>query len=144
MCEFPLDVQNGLNDLSHHYKDFQPNNRGGNGYLFFATNLVSHQDVAIKFYAIEPGNHQHDEPRQLAAINSSNVLPVLDARRVSNDWAYFVTPRCREGDLDDLIQTKPSVHVALDTAIGVCRGVSAIHALRMIHRDRETCKYRFG
>ena len=135
MCELPHDVQNGLDVLAHHYEDFQPNDRGGNGYLFFATNVVSRQDVAIKFYAGEPGNQQHDEPRQLAAINSPNVLPILDARRVSNDWAYFITPRCREGDLDDLIQAKPSVHVALDTAIGVCRGVSAIHAQRVLHRD---------
>jgi serine/threonine protein kinase len=56
-------------------------------------------------------------------------------RSVSEEWGYFVTPRCFEGDLDDLIATQPSVHEAFDLALGICNGVSAIHSLRMLHRD---------
>jgi serine/threonine protein kinase len=131
---YPLEVQDSLAELSQHYDHFQENNRGVNGYLFFAQNLVSQQEVAIKYYSGEPGR-EHDEPRQLAAINSPNVLPIHDARSISPDWGYFITPKCNEGDLDDLIESSPSVHVAIDTAIGVCRGLSAIHAQRMLHRD---------
>jgi serine/threonine protein kinase len=68
-------------------------------------------------------------------IKNRNVLPILDARSVSEEWGYFVTPRCFEGDLDDVIATQPSVHEALDVALGICNGVSAIHALKMLHRD---------
>ncbi|WP_026280496.1 protein kinase [Thioalkalivibrio sp. ALE28] len=135
MCDYPDEIKDGLAALSADYRDFQENNRGANGYLFFAENNISGQSVALKFYCGEPGERQHDEPRQLAAIHSPNVLPILDARMVSDEWGYFVTPRCHDGDLDDLIETRPSVDCAIDAAIGICRGVSAIHAERMVHRD---------
>lgn len=135
MCKLPEEVQTGIDALNEHYEDFEENNRGANGYLFMATNIVSKQKVAIKFYSADPGEHQHDEPQQLATIDSPNVLPILDARVVAGEWSYFITPKCDEGDLDDYIQTRPSVHAAIDTALGVCRGVSEIHAKRMLHRD---------
>ena len=135
MCNTPEEIQNCLKELAEHYTNFEENNRGANGYLFLAKNKISEQEVAIKFYAGEEGLHQHDEPKQLAAINSPNVLPILDARVVEEEWGYFITPRCHEGDLDDLIAKSPSVHVAIDTAIGVCNGVSEIHASGMLHRD---------
>ncbi len=135
MCELPQAVQQELSALKEHYDNFEENNKGANGYLFFATNKVSHQDVAIKFYAGEVGQHQHDEPRQLASLNSDNVLPIHDARTISDEWGYFITPKCNEGDLDDLIVKKSSVHLALGTALGICNGVSAIHAKKMLHRD---------
>lgn len=135
MSPLPLQVQAALDDLANHYGNFEMSDRGGNGYLFFAVNMVSQQDVAIKFYIGEAGEQRHDEPRLLAAINSPNILPIFEARNVSEDWAYFITPRCFEGDVDDLIQARPSVHNALDTAIGICRGVSAMHAQRILHRD---------
>lgn len=131
----PAEVEAALVELEQHYEDFQENNRGANSYLFFARNKVSHQQVAIKFYYGEQGERQHDEPRQLATINSPNVLQILDARMISNQWGYFITPRCTEGDLDDLIQSRPSVLRAIDAAIAICRGVSAIHAQNMVHRD---------
>lgn len=135
MCDHPNEITDALADLSADYRNFDENNRGANGYLFFAENKISGRSVAIKFYCGEPGERQHDEPRQLAAIDSPNVLPILDARMVSEEWGYFVTPRCGDGDLDDLIEARPSVHSAIDTTIGICRGVSSIHAKRMVHRD---------
>ncbi len=135
MCNHPEEIRNGIVELQEHYENFEENNRGANGYLFFAKNKVSKQDVAIKFYYGEPGDRQHDEPRQLAAINSPNVLSILDARMISEDWGYFITPRCNEGDLDDLITDLSSSYTAIDTAIAICHGVSAIHAQGMVHRD---------
>lgn len=135
MYVLPEAIEGALSELSAHYVDFQQNERGANGYLFFAKNKITNASVAIKFYAGEQGESRHDEPRQLCLIKSRNVLPILDARSVSEEWGYFVTPRCFEGDLDDLIANQPSVHEALDVALGVCNGVSAIHALKMLHRD---------
>lgn len=135
MCALPAAIEAALLELSNHYVDFQQNERGANGYLFFAQNRITNTSVAIKFYAGEQGEARHDEPRQLCLIKSRNVLPILEARNVSEEWGYFATPRCFEGDLDDLIATQPSVHEALDVALGICNGVSAIHALKMLHRD---------
>ncbi len=135
MSNLPEVVNTALSELAVHYEDFEPNERGANGYMFFAKNKITNASVAIKFYAGEQGEARHDEPRQLCLITNRNVLPILDARSVSEEWGYFVTPRCFEGDLDDLIATQPSVHEALDVALGICNGVSAIHALKMLHRD---------
>lgn len=135
MCALPEAVENALSELSDHYEDFERNERGANGYLYFAKNKITNASVAIKFYAGEQGEARHDEPRQLCLIKSRNVLPILDARSVSEEWGYFATPRCFGGDLDDLLATQPSVHEALDVALGICNGLSAIHALRMLHRD---------
>lgn len=135
MYSRPKEVNDALDELFKHYDDFDENTRGANGYLFFAKNRVSGSQVAIKFYAGEAGDRRHDEPRQLSSINSLNVLSILDARSVSEDWAYFITPKCSEGDLDDFIKCRPSVHEAIGVALGICAGVSSIHLLNMLHRD---------
>ena len=97
----PNEVLIALTELEEHYQNFETMPRGANGYLYFAKNRVSDMDVAIKFYAGEPGENRHNEPRQLSAITCPNVLPILEARSISEEWAFFVTPRCFEGDLDE-------------------------------------------
>lgn len=109
--------------------------RGASGYVFFAKNRVTDQEVAIKFYYGESGHTRHDEPRLLGLVQSPNVLRILDARVVSDDLAYFVTPRCKGGNLDDLIDSAPTAEDAVDLTLGVCAGVSAIHAAGLLHRD---------
>lgn len=124
-----------MSELYEHYKITDIDDRGANGYVLFAKNRVSNQDVAIKFYFGEAGEQRHDEPRLLAQVTSPHVLKILDARVVSDKWAYFVTPRCAGGDLDDYLATRPSAHKGIDVAIGVCAGISAIQAAGMVHRD---------
>jgi len=131
----PSEVLMCLQDLEAHYCDFEPNDGGANAFLWFAKNRISQAEVAIKFYAGEPGDRRHDEPRLLSTIESPNVLQIYDARDVSTEWAYFITPRCRGGDLDDLIKTRPSVHDAIDVVLGITHGVSALHVRGMVHRD---------
>jgi serine/threonine protein kinase len=109
--------------------------RGGNGVLVFARNRVTERDVAIKFYCAEPGDRQHNEPAMLAKVDSVNVLPILDARTIGDGWAFFLTPRCTHGDLDDAITGGVSAARALDIGLGICAGVSAMHQQRLIHRD---------
>ncbi|HEX4769538.1 MAG TPA: serine/threonine-protein kinase [Bryobacteraceae bacterium] len=131
----PAEIVACLKELEAHYSNYQENGRGANGYVWFAKNRISQAEVAIKFYTGEPGDRRHDEPKLLSAIESPNVLPILDARNVSDEWAYFVTPRCCGGDIDDLITNYPSVHEAIDVVLGISCGVSAIHAAGMVHRD---------
>jgi hypothetical protein len=87
MCAFngPEEIRATLAELESHYGGFEEIKRGANGYLFFACNRISSAKVAIKFYAGSPGDERHDEPRQLSQIISPNVLPILDARNVSDE-----------------------------------------------------------
>lgn len=133
--DLPSEITKTIAELENHYTDFERNNRGNNGYMVFARNTVSRMDVAIKFYYGEPGDGRHDEPRQLTTVTNQNVLQILDAKAISDEWGYFITPRCFGGDLDDLIKTSPEAHRAIDIALGICSGCSAIHALKMLHRD---------
>lgn len=135
ISSLPEEIQNCLKELEKHFSDFESVERGGNGYLWFARNRISQAEVAIKFYAGESGTRRHDEPKLLSQLQSPNILPIHEARNVSEDWAYFITPRCHGGDLDDLIKLCPSVHHAIDIVLGIAHGVSAIHVRGMVHRD---------
>ena len=86
----PNEVASALTDLADHYQDFETMDRGANGYLYFAKNKVSKMDVAIKFYAGDPGENRHDEPRQLSALTCPNVLPILEARSIYRMNGHFL------------------------------------------------------
>jgi eukaryotic-like serine/threonine-protein kinase len=133
--QLPDEVQQCLTELGVHYSDFQKVTRGASGYLWFAKNRLTQAEVAIKFYAGESGALRHDEPRLLSQLQSANILSIHDARNVSEDWAYFITPRCDGGDLDDYIKSRPSVHASVDAILGISHGVSEIHSHGMVHRD---------
>ena len=133
--DLPQEVGTCLKELEAHYVDFESVKRGRSGFLWFAKNRISQAEVAIKFYAGESGARRHDEPKLLSQLQSPNILSIYDARDVSKDWAYFITPRCHGGDLDDLINSRPSVHHSIDVILGIAHGVSALHARGMVHRD---------
>lgn len=135
MEDLPRELHQAIAELERDYEGFAFHPEGANGYLVFAKNRISGADVAIKFYYGAPGERRHDEPRLLASISSPNVLRIIDARNLSDEWAFFLTPRCGDGNLDALIETKPSAIQAIDLALGICTGASAIHASGLIHRD---------
>ncbi|TPM03170.1 hypothetical protein FJ960_15225 [Mesorhizobium sp. B2-3-11] len=132
---YPDEIAATLEQLQAHYRDIEAHPEGANGYVFFGINRVTDVPVAIKFYFGAPGERRHDEPNLLAQIQSPNVIPIHNAQNISDDWAFFVMPRRAGGTLDTVIQSRPSVHRAIDIASGICNGASAIHALNMIHRD---------
>ena len=135
MDDLPEELRKALVELERDHEAFELHPGGANGYLVFARNRISHAAVAIKFYYGAPGERRHDEPRLLASIDSPNVLRIIDARNLSEEWAYFLTPRCGDGDLDNLIASRPSAVEAIDVALGITTGASAIHAKGLIHRD---------
>ncbi|MCX5570693.1 protein kinase domain-containing protein [Kaistia nematophila] len=135
MENLPEELQAAIIELQRDHEGFEFHPVGANGYLVFAKNRISGADVAVKFYYGAPGERRHDEPRLLASIRSPNVLRIIDARNLSDEWAFFLTPRCADGDLDLLISASPSAVQAIDVALGICTGASAIHANGLIHRD---------
>jgi eukaryotic-like serine/threonine-protein kinase len=133
--DLPKELHAALSELELHYRDLESHPGGANGYVIFAKNRISNAEVAVKFYYGAPGDRRHDEPKLLASIHCPNVLRIIDARNLSDEWAFFITPRCEDGDLEGFIASKPTVIQAIDMALGVANGLSAIHANGLIHRD---------
>ncbi|HHF3062698.1 serine/threonine protein kinase [Vibrio diabolicus] len=132
----PEEIKLELKKLSKTYLFTKEVEKGANGYLYFAQNRIMSTNVAVKFYYWGGDKEFHAEPRSLASLSCDNILPILDASFIDNDWAYFVTPYCENGDLDDYIElTKFGNLQAIDFVSGVLNGLSHLHAERLLHRD---------
>ncbi|MDP2505829.1 serine/threonine-protein kinase [Oceanobacter sp. 3_MG-2023] len=132
----PDEIKNALKDLSKNYVFTKEVEKGANGYLFFGRNRILGTEVAVKFYYWGGDKEYHAEPKNLAAIESDNILAILDASLIDNDWAYFVTPYCPNGDLDNYIDVTWFGNLAaIDFISAVLSGLSYLHAERFLHRD---------
>jgi DNA-binding beta-propeller fold protein YncE len=116
--------------------------RGSMGVVYRATQLVLQRPVALKLIATESAHDASFRERfkresQLAAsIDHPNVIPIYEAGEV--EGSLFLAMRFVEGtDLGALI----GAHGALDPAHAVrivaqvAAGLSAAHALGLVHRD---------
>lgn len=132
----PSDVADELNRLTSTYCFEERSKKGQNGYLFMAQNKVIDRKVAIKFYFRADGNKEHFEPKSLAAVKCESVIEILDAYLVGNEWAMFVTPHCKNGDLDEYCKDhKFGLRNALEFTSRLLEGVSALHENSFLHRD---------
>ncbi|WP_231022582.1 serine/threonine protein kinase [Sphingomonas sp. IC-11] len=108
--------------------------KGGNGYVVIGTNRQLNRRIVVKFYYW--GDGVHAEPRILAELASPNILDIHDAAPIDDDDAYFITPFCESGDLDDVLATgSVGVRRAVDMLLQVASGVSYIHGKGFVHRD---------
>ncbi len=115
--------------------DFESvNDKGANGYVLIGRNRQLQRKVVVKFYFW--GDGAHAEPKLLSDLASPNVLEVHDAAAIDDDDAYFITPFCDNGDLDDIIAAGGiGVRQAVDMLLQVAKGASFIHGKGFIHRD---------
>lgn len=132
----PTAIKSKLKDLSKSIAFDKQSRKGGNGWLFFGTNQVHSQRVAVKFYDWGGDPKFHAEPKHLSTLNSDNIIFVMDAAFVDTDYAYFVTPFHARGDLDDelergIIENLRAVAMTRD----VLSGLSHLHAANLLHRD---------
>lgn len=110
------------------------NDKGANGYVVVGYNGVIGRRVVVKFYYW--GDGVHAEPKLLAQLASPHVLKVDDAASIDENWAYFITPFCEEGDLDDVIKKGGiGVRRSIDYLLEVASGTSVIHGKGFLHRD---------
>jgi len=131
----PPSIQEKLAALAETYKIDGREDKGANGWLYYATNKVTGLPVAIKFYCWGNEPALHSEPRLLAQFNSPNIVPILSAELVGGGWACFITPRFPV-DLEGLIsRARLSTHRAIDVGINVLSGLGALHASLIVHRD---------
>lgn len=108
--------------------------KGANGYVLIGQNTLLGRRVAIKFYYW--GNGDHAEPARLAKLASEHVLEVHHAESIDDEYAYFMTPFCDQGDLDDsLLVKKFGLIEALDVVLQVASGASYLHGCQFLHRD---------
>ena len=108
--------------------------KGANGYVLIGNNRVLGRRVAVKFYYWGDGDHA--EPALLARLESENVLKVHHAESIDADDAFFITPFCEFGDLDDAMAAHKFGPVeAVDVITQVAAGVSYLHGQHYLHRD---------
>ena len=108
--------------------------KGANGYVVVGKNRVLDVRVVVKFYYWNKGLYA--EPKKLFALQHPNVLKVMDAVAIDDSSAYFITPYCVSGDMDDLMRAGPvSSKEAVDIVSRVLSGLSHIHSAGFIHRD---------
>ena len=132
----PAPIKIKIRELSSTFDISHQGRKGSNGWLFFGVNRITKQKVAIKFYDWGGDSQYHAEPSNLALINSPNVIKILDASLVDNDYAFFITPFYEKGDLDEeLRRGKRGNLVAISFTRDVLNGLSHLHASSILHRD---------
>jgi YVTN family beta-propeller protein len=116
--------------------------RGSMGVVYRATQLALQRPVALKLIASEVADDASFRERfkresQLAAsIDHPNVIPIYEAGDV--DGALFLAMRFVEGtDLGALVAAEGTLAPARAVSIvaQVAAGLSAAHALGLVHRD---------
>jgi serine/threonine protein kinase len=136
VLDVPESIREKLIELSTNIEITKRSRKGSNGWLFFGRNRIHKQKVALKFYDWGSEAKYHTEPKNLAAINSVNVINILDASFVDDEYAYFLTPYYKKGDLDAEICNGIRGNIR---AVSVCRdilsGLSHLHAQNLLHRD---------
>ena len=134
--DVPVSIKEKLIELSTSIDINKRSRKGSNGWLFFGQNRIHKQKVALKFYDWSGEAKYHAEPKNLAAINSKNVIKILDASFVDSDYAYFLTPYCKKGDLDTEICNGIKGNIrAVSVARDILSGLSHLHAQNLLHRD---------
>jgi len=141
----PHNIKAQLIALSKDIKFTREVTKGGNGYLFFGENRILKNEIAVKFYYWGGDAKYHAEPSTLAAIEAPNILQVKNAGLLDGEWAYFVTPRCLNGDLDDVLEkTEYGNLQAVEHTRQILSGVTHLHQRRYLHRDLKPSNIYVG
>lgn len=125
-----------LKPVSKDYNIHSFTSKGANGYVFFGVSDILKTEVAIKVYFWGNDKRHHTEPRILAEIESPNIIPIYYAGYLNDDYAFFVTPFCKKGDIDDIITNSHlGITEALNLTNKILKGLCELHSRRLIHRD---------
>jgi serine/threonine protein kinase len=112
---------------------------GSNGELYFGLqNNIFKERVALKFYYCGKTDLFHKEPQILRSIEHPNILKVLDAKRISDLHAYFLTPEINGGDLEKYMESHElDTHFCISIVKDILKGLSEMHKStnRILHRD---------
>jgi len=141
----PEPIRAQLRNLSRDIVFNREVTKGANGYLYFGQNRILETRVAVKFYYWGGNARFHAEPTALVAVAAPNILPVHNAGLLDGEWAYFVTPYCQNGDLDDLLDSSNIGNIeAVERTCQILSGVGVLHQNRYVHRDLKPANIYVG
>lgn len=112
--------------------------KGGFGELYFGVREIFDDRVALKFYELSEG---HSEPILLKQITHKNILPIIDAKILNNQYAYYLTPEISGGDLQDIISKYDlSTEYCICIIQSVLKALIELHKppINLVHRDLKT------
>jgi serine/threonine protein kinase len=136
-----LNIDSEIKDFIKNQKDItidKYSDSGCNGELFFGMHKIFKERVALKFYYIDKHGLSHKEPRILRQINHKNIIKVHDARIIGDNYAYFLTPQIKGGDLNDFRKNNVlDTHSAFEITQDILLGLSEMHKFpnRLLHKD---------
>lgn len=130
----PPAIRPTVENLTEKYEFEKYIPKASNGHVLVGTNRVTDQKIVVKFYYW--GDGAHLEPKRLCQLNSPYILNVLDAAAINDDDAYFVTPYCQHGDLEEHLESGcGGIRRALEIILDIATGANEIHSAGFIHRD---------
>ncbi|MCW9033589.1 MAG: protein kinase [Rhodospirillales bacterium] len=130
------EIKNSLRSLSSKINFEVEETKGANGHLFFGTNTFLGKRVAIKYYYWGEDRETYAEPKQLSDLSSEYIVEILDAGPVDENWAYFITEYCVNGDLESaIVRNDIGNTLAIDWTSQLLSGLIYLHAKNYLHRD---------
>ncbi|MGJ8716527.1 MAG: serine/threonine protein kinase [Maribacter stanieri] len=116
--------------------------RGGMSTVYLATETALNRQVALKVFNVENVDATaierfHQEAIMMADIHHPNTLTIHGVINQSEDIPILVLEYVAGGDLRSKLTSSGclSVTEAVTIAIDVCKGLEAIHAKSIVHRD---------
>jgi len=130
----PEAIRPRATELANHIDFESMNDKGAGGHVLIGFHKLLERDVVVKFYYWGGGDHA--EPALLARFESDFILKVHHAESINANDAFFITPYCANGDLDDaLVSRKFGPLQSVDVLAQIAAGVSFLHGRGYLHRD---------
>jgi eukaryotic-like serine/threonine-protein kinase len=134
--DLPNELQEHVRTEISAFKVERVANKGANGYLVFGKNNISGKEVAVKYYYWMGDDDYHAEPRKLASLEHPNIVKLDHAGYVNGEWAFFIMPQLRSGDLDDYIsQGKIDLKKSIKLVFDIASALSELHSKGILHCD---------
>lgn len=133
---YPQPVIDSVEDLKSDINIDKHSFKGANGVVLFGYHKILRKRVALKYYYYEEDSHE--EVQLLSQTKSSNIISILNARTIDNNWAFFMTDEVIGGDLDNLISAPPiNYKLSINITRGILIGLGDMHkdGNRLLHRD---------
>jgi hypothetical protein len=118
------------------------------GWVSLARDEGSERTVALKAVRMTEGLETDVLQRfrrrcsTLSTLNNANVIKILQ-HGVVEDWVFVATEYCPGGDLGERIRRGISMPEAITYLSQIMRGLQAIHARGIVHRDIKPASLLF-